>query len=396
MSTERVLIFDTTLRDGDQCPGALLNLPQKVKIAQALENAGVDIIEAGFAGSSEQDFRAVQSVCQATSRAVICSLSRCIEKDIQASAAALAPALAQGRGRIHVFCATSDVHVKDKLKKSEEQIIAMIAKNVAYAKTFTSDVQFSTEDAVRTNTSFLISCVQTAIDAGATTINLPDTVGCSTPQEYGRLIHQVIQGVGFPAHVVFSNHCHNDMGMATANALAGILGGARQIEGCVNGIGERAGNMDWMQACMAIHKRPDIYPYQTQIDLTQAMPLSKLVETDTAIPVAYTHPLVGRNVFWHASGVHQDGVIKNPSTYEYINPQEVGGTSKIVLNRLSGLSAVYHVLNSNKDALRQHGVSVDDVDVNATFERIKSSSEKLIIDGAIVPFLTLQHQPSLA
>ena len=339
---DRVVIFDTTLRDGEQCPGATMTHEEKLEVAELLDDMGVDIIEAGFPIASDGDFAAVKEIAQRSKNAVICGLSRAAFKDIDRCAEAIKPAK---RKRIHTFLSTSPVHMKYKLQKEPHEVYEMVIAQVTRARTHTDDVEWSSEDGTRTELDFLCRCVEAAIKAGATTINIPDTVGYTTPDEYFNLFKTVIERVPNSDKAVFSTHCHNDLGMAVANSLAGIRGGARQIECTVNGIGERAGNAALEEIVMAIKTRNDVFPYVTGIDSTMLTRASKLVSAATSFPVQYNKAIVGRNAFAHESGIHQDGMLKNAQTYEIMTPETVGvKQTSLVMGKHSGRHAFVHKL----------------------------------------------------
>src|SRR5271167_4032711 len=310
---DRVVIFDTTLRDGEQCPGATMTHEEKLEVAELLDQMGVDIIEAGFPIASEGDFAAVHEIAKRTKNAVVCGLSRAAFKDIDRCAEAIKPA---ERRRIHTFLSTSPVHMKYKLQKEPQAVYEMVIAQVTRARNYTDDVEWSAEDGTRTEFDFLCRCVEAAIKAGATTINIPDTVGYTVPEEYRKLFERVREAVPNSDKAVFSVHCHDDLGMAVANSLAGVAGGARQIECTVNGIGERAGNAALEEVVMAINVRNDVFPWWNKIDTTQLTRASKLVSAATSFPVQYNKAIVGRNAFAHESGIHQDGVLKDAATYE--------------------------------------------------------------------------------
>ena len=339
---DRVVIFDTTLRDGEQCPGATMTHEEKLEVAELLDDMGVDIIEAGFPIASEGDFAAVHEIAKRSKNAVICGLSRAAFKDIDRCAEAIKPAK---RRRIHTFLSTSPVHMKYKLQKEPHEVYEMVIAQVTRARSHTDDVEWSSEDGTRTEIDFLCRCVEGAIKAGATTINIPDTVGYTTPEEYLRLFQTVRERVPNSDKAVFSTHCHNDLGMAVANSLAGVMGGARQIECTVNGIGERAGNAALEEIVMAIKTRNDAFPFQTGIDATMLTRASKLVSAVTSFPVQYNKAIVGRNAFAHESGIHQDGMLKNAQTYEIMTPESVGvKQTSLVMGKHSGRHAFVHKL----------------------------------------------------
>src|SRR5215510_12224411 len=341
-SSNRVLIFDTTLRDGEQSPGAAMNLDEKLKIADMLEELGVDVIEAGFPISSNGDFEAVFEISKRAKSAVICGLARAGVKDIDRAAEALKPAK---RACIHTFISTSPVHMKHTLPMEPHQVLEAVVGSVTRARNHVDDVEWSAEDATRTEFEFLCRCVEAAIKAGATTINIPDTVGYTVPDEYFSLIKRLRENVPNSDAARFSVHCHNDLGMAVANSLAGVDAGARQIECTVNGIGERAGNAALEEVVMAMRVRNDVLPYWTKIDATMLTRASKLVSAATSFPVQYNKAIVGRNAFAHESGIHQDGMLKHTQTYEIMTPESVGvKQTSLVMGKHSGRHAFVHKL----------------------------------------------------
>ena len=334
---ERVVIFDTTLRDGEQSPGATMSFEEKLQVADLLDEMGVDVIEAGFPIASQGDFEAVQAIAGRVKNAVVCGLARTSAKDIDRAAEAIRPAR---RARIHTFVSTSPVHMKWKLQMTPEQVLEMSIASVTRARGYTDDVEWSCEDGTRTEHDFLCRCVEAAIKAGATTINIPDTVGYTVPNEYRALFQMVRERVPNSDKAVFSVHCHNDLGMAVANSLAGIAGGARQVEVAINGIGERAGNTSLEEIVMALRVRGDVMPYDTGIDAKMLMRASRLVSAVTSFPVQYNKAIVGRNAFAHESGIHQDGMLKHTQTYEIMTPETVGVTkTSLVMGKHSGRNA---------------------------------------------------------
>ncbi len=342
MTTDRVMIFDTTLRDGEQSPGAALNIPEKLKIARLLERLGVDIIEAGFPISSPGDFRAVQLISREIKNCVICGLTRAVKEDIDSAAAALKDAV---RPRIHTGLGVSDVHIEYKLRTTREKALERGVWAVKYAKQFVEDVQYYPEDAGRADPEYLYRVLEAVIDAGATVVNIPDTTGYTTPQEWGNLIRSIVENVPNIHKATISVHCHNDLGMATANALAGVVNGARQVECTINGIGERAGNTSLEEVVMAIRTRNDLFGLTTGVDPSLIYPISRLVSNLTGIPVQPNKAIVGANAFAHSSGIHQDGVLKERQTYEIINPRDIGvPESEIVLSARSGRAGLRHRL----------------------------------------------------
>ncbi|HWA92097.1 MAG TPA: 2-isopropylmalate synthase [Rhizomicrobium sp.] len=363
----RIRIFDTTLRDGEQSPGAAMTLEQKLEVAELLDSMGVDVIEAGFPISSPGDFAAVKEIAKRVKHASVCGLSRAGFKDIDRAGEALKDAR---RPRIHTFISTSPVHMKHKLQMGENAVLDAIGASVARARNLTDDVQWSAEDATRTERDFLCRCVELAIRSGATTINVPDTVGYSTPQEFFELVAMLRERVPNADRVVFSTHCHNDLGLAVANSLAGVLAGAGQVECTINGIGERAGNAALEEIVMALKVRRDRMPYATGIDTTMLARASRLVANVTGFPVQYNKAIVGKNAFAHESGIHQDGMLKNVETYEIMRPSDVGvQESSLVLGKLSGRHAF-------KDKLASLGYALDDAAVEDAFRRFKDLADK--------------------
>ena len=339
---DRVIIFDTTLRDGEQCPGATMTHEEKLEVAALLDEMGVDVIEAGFPIASDGDFAAVNEIAKRTKNAVVCGLARAAFKDIDRCAEAIRPA---ERCRIHTFLSTSPVHMKYKLQKEPHEVYEMVISQVARARSHTDDVEWSSEDGTRTEHNFLCRCVEGAIKAGATTINIPDTVGYSVPEEYFALIKMVRERVPNSDLARFSVHCHNDLGMAVANSLAGVKAGARQIECTINGIGERAGNAALEEVVMAMRVRNDVLPYWTDINAKMLTRASKLVAAVTSFPVQYNKAIVGRNAFAHESGIHQDGMLKHTQTYEIMVPEDVGvKQTSLVMGKHSGRHAFVHKL----------------------------------------------------
>jgi len=367
-----VKIFDTTLRDGEQSPGCSMNLEEKLQIARQLELLGVDIIEAGFAFSSPGDFESVSRVAQLIKDCTVASLSRAVEKDIDASAAALKGAASP---RIHTFIATSPIHMKHKLRMTEEQVLERTAYMVAHAKKYVSDIEFSAEDATRSDWDFLGKVVATAIKAGATTINLPDTVGYTTPAEMRALVEAMLPYTEGKA--VISLHCHNDLGMAVANSLAGVAGGAGQIECTINGIGERAGNAALEEIVMALDTRRDVFASATRIDKSQIYRTSNLVSKIVGYPIPRNKAIVGKNAFAHESGIHQDGVLKEKTTYEIMTPESVGiPANNMVLGKHSGRHGF-------KSRLEELGYVLSAEEIDGFFEKFKEISDKKkeITDG---------------
>jgi len=336
-SSGRVYIFDTTLRDGEQCPGATMTFEEKLEVADLLDGMGVDIIEAGFPIASDGDFEAVSEIARRCKTSVVCGLARASFNDIDRAADAIRHAR---RGRIHTFIGTSPLHRRYQLQLDEAQVLEKVTASVTRARNATDDVEWSAMDATRTEHDYLCRCVEAALKAGATTINIPDTVGYATPEEYFALIAMLLERVPGLDNAIISTHCHDDLGLAVANSLAGVRAGARQIECTINGLGERAGNAALEEVVMAIRTRGDILPFHTAIDSPQLLKASKLVSAVTNFPVQYNKAIVGRNAFAHESGIHQDGVLKNTSTYEIMTPESVGvAKSSLVMGKHSGRAA---------------------------------------------------------
>ena len=334
---QKIFIFDTTLRDGEQVPGCKLNKTEKIELALELEAMGVDILEAGFPISSPGDFEAVQEIARLLKKTVVCGLSRAVQKDIEVAAEALKPA---ARKRIHTGIGTSDFHIKSKFNSTRDEILQRAIQCVKWARNFTDDVEFYAEDAGRTDNEYLARVVEAVIAAGATTVNIPDTTGYCLPHQYGEKIAYLINNVPNVDKAVLSCHCHNDLGLATANSIAGIIAGARQIECTINGLGERAGNTSLEEVVMVIKQHSSLGFY-TGINATQLNPMSRKVADTMRMPVQPNKAIVGANAFSHSSGIHQDGFLKDTSTYEIIAPEEVGAdSSKIVLTARSGRSAL--------------------------------------------------------
>ncbi|MGZ8256921.1 MAG: 2-isopropylmalate synthase [Gallionella sp.] len=368
MTTNQLIIFDTTLRDGEQSPGAAMTRDTKLRIARQLEKLGVNVIEAGFAAASPGDFLAVQAVAQAISNATICSLARASENDVRRAGEAVKPAKS---GRIHTFIATSPIHMEHKLRMSKEQVLERAVQAVKWALEYTDDVEFSAEDAVRSDMDFLVQVFDEVIKAGAKTLNVPDTVGYSIPFAWGERMQQLIARVPNSNQVIWSTHCHNDLGLASANSLAAVLNGARQVECTINGLGERAGNASLEEVVMAVKTRRDIFNLDTRIDTTQIVPTSKLVSSITGYPVQPNKAIVGANAFAHESGIHQDGVLKHRETYEIMSAESVGwNANKLTLGKLSGRSA----LRQRFDAL--HITFASEEEFVAAFNRFKELADR--------------------
>ena len=367
MNTDRVIIFDTTLRDGEQSPGASMNLEEKVKIAVLLEEMGVDVIEAGFPIASNGDFEAVQAVARVVRKATIAGLARATRGDIERCGEAIKPA---ARGRIHTFISTSPLHMKYKLQMEPEKVLQAVSDSVSLARRFTDDVEWSAEDGSRTEHDFLCRCVEAAIAAGARTINIPDTVGYAVPEEYAALIAMLINRVPNADKAIFSVHCHNDLGLAVANSLAAVKAGARQIECTVNGLGARAGNAAMEEIVMALRTRQDSMPFTTGIQTENIMRASKLVSAVTGFVVQPNKAIVGANAFAHESGIHQDGVLKNAQTYEIMTPESVG------LNRSSLVMGKHSGRNAFRAKLKELGYELGDNAIEEAFRRFKDLADR--------------------
>ena len=367
-TNNRVIIFDTTMRDGEQSPGASMTKEEKLRLARQLEKLGVDVIEAGFAAASPGDFESVNAIAKIITNATVCSLARAVENDVRKAGEAVSPA---PKKRIHVFIATSPIHMEYKLKMKPKQVVEAAVKAVKIAKEYTDDVEFSAEDAVRSEHDFLVEIFTAVIEAGATTINIPDTVGYSIPSAWYERIRTIINSVPNGDKVVWSSHCHNDLGMAVANSLAAIQAGARQIECTINGLGERAGNASLEEIVMALKVRHDLFGLETGVDTAQIVPTSKLVSTITGYPVQPNKAIVGANAFSHESGIHQDGVLKHPETYEIMTAESVGWTTnRLTLGKLSGRNAF-------KTKLQELGIELDSEEaLNAAFARFKELADK--------------------
>ena len=368
-STEanRVIIFDTTLRDGEQSPGASMNLDEKLRIAELLEEMGVDIIEAGFPIASNGDWEAVNGVAKLIKDAVVCGLARSGRQDIERAADALKPAK---RKRIHTFISTSPLHMQYKLQMEPDEVYQAVIDSVTLARNFTDDVEWSPEDGSRTEHDFLCRCVEAAINAGATTINIPDTVGYAVPEEFGALIAMLFERVPNMDKAIISTHCHNDLGLAVANSLAGVANGARQIECTINGLGERAGNAALEEVVMALRTRQDYLPYSTGINTECITRASKLISTITGFVVQPNKAIVGVNAFAHESGIHQDGMLKHAQTYEIMTPESVGLTeSKLVMGKHSGRHAF-------RVKIKEMGYDLGENAVQDAFRRFKDLADK--------------------
>ncbi len=368
MAYEKLIVFDTTLRDGEQSPGASMTQEEKLRVARQLERMRVDVIEAGFAAASPGDFAAIRAIAGAIKDSTVCSLARANEADITRAGEAIQPAQ---RRRIHTFIATSPIHMEKKLRMSPEQVLEAAVKAVGFARKFTDDVEFSAEDAVRSDMDFLCRVFDAVIAAGATTINVPDTVGYSIPSLWGERMRTLISRVANADKVIWSTHCHNDLGMAVANSLAAVQAGARQVECTINGLGERAGNASLEEIVMAVKTRSDLFQLQTGIDTTQIVPASRLVSQITGYPVQPNKAVVGANAFAHESGIHQDGVLKHRETYEIMRAEDVGWSqNKLVLGKHSGRNAF-------KSRLQELGISVSSEEaINAGFIKFKELADK--------------------
>ena len=388
MKKDQLIIFDTTLRDGEQSPGASMTKDEKIRVARQLERMRVDVIEAGFAAASPGDFDSINSIAQVIRESTICSLARANENDIRRAGEAIAPA---PRKRVHTFIATSPIHMEKKLRMTPDQVVEQAVKAIGWAREYTDDVEFSAEDAGRSDIDFLCRVFEAVIKAGATTLNVPDTVGYNVPGQYAETIRQLIERVPGSDKVVWSVHCHNDLGLAVANSLAAVMAGARQVECTVNGLGERAGNASLEEVVMAVRTRADIFPVETRIDTTQIVPASKLISQITGYPVQPNKAIVGANAFAHESGIHQDGVLKHRETYEIMRAEDVGWSqNKLVLGKHSGRNAF-------KSRLAELGVVLDSEEaLNSAFAKFKELADKkheifdedlqaLLSDEAVTP-----------
>ena len=365
---DHLIIFDTTLRDGEQSPGASMTKEEKVRIARQLERMGVDVIEAGFPAASNGDFEAVKAVADTVKDSTVCGLARAIEADIIRAGEALRGANA---ARIHTFIATSPIHMKNKLRMSPEQVIEQAVKAIKWARQYTDNVEFSPEDAGRSEINFLCRVLEAVIDAGAKTLNIPDTVGYTMPDQFGQLICTLRECIPNSDKVVFSVHCHNDLGLAVANSLSAVMNGARQVECTINGLGERAGNAALEEIVMAVRTRQDFFTCDTRIDTTHIVPASKLVSGITGFPVQPNKAIVGANAFAHESGIHQDGVLKHRETYEIMRAEDVGwGTNKLLLGKHSGRNAF-------RTRLKELGIELESEEMlNIMFMRFKDLADK--------------------
>lgn len=380
MQRERIVIFDTTLRDGEQSPGCSMNLDEKLVIARQLDTLGVDVIEAGFPISSQGDFAGVQKVAAEVRRPVITALARAKKEDIECAWDAVKVA---AKPRIHLFLASSDIHLHHKLKITREQALQQTKEAVALARSLCSDIEFSPEDATRTDPDFLCAMVETAIAAGATTVNIPDTVGYTMPEEFSRIIKKILSDAKGADKIVISVHCHNDLGMAVANSLAAVKAGARQVETCINGIGERAGNCAMEEVIMAMRVRPDLYPYQTGVLSEQIYPTSQVVSRVIGVNPQPNKAIVGNNAFAHEAGIHQHGMLSNPLCYEIMTPQSVGAPgSRMVLGKHSGR----HALASRYAEL---GYKLSEEDLKHCYQQFIALADrkKNVYDQDLISFL---------
>jgi 2-isopropylmalate synthase len=368
MAKDKLIIFDTTMRDGEQSPGASMTKEEKLRIARQLERMRVDVIEAGFPAASDGDFDAVRAVASIIRDSTVCGLARASESDIRRCGEAVKPAKSP---RLHTFIATSPIHMEKKLRMEPSQVIEQAVRAVTWARAYASNVEFSPEDAGRSDIDFLCRILERVIKAGATTINIPDTVGYTFPEHFGRLVKTLRERIPHSDTVVWSVHCHNDLGLAVANSLAAVLNGARQVECTVNGLGERAGNAALEEIVMAVRTRQDIFPCETAIDATQIVPASRLVSGITGFPVQPNKAIVGANAFAHESGIHQDGVIKSRDTYEIMRAEDVGwNANRLVLGKHSGRSAF-------RQRLQELGIVLDSEEaINAAFKRFKDLADK--------------------
>ena len=380
MERVRITVFDTTLRDGEQSPGCSMNVNEKLRMAHQLDRLGVDVIEAGFPIASDGDFEAVKAIAAAIRRPVIAGLARACKQDIERAWEALKGA---AHPRIHVFLATSDIHLKYKLRISREQCLEQARENVRLAKSLCQDVEFSPEDATRTDRDFLCQVVQAVVDAGATTVNIPDTVGYTMPTEFGEIIRMLRERVKGIENVVISSHCHNDLGLAVANTLAAVEAGARQVECTINGIGERAGNASLEELAVALHVRQNRYPVSTRLQLEKLYPTSRMLSTITGISVPPNKAVVGANAFAHEAGIHQDGILKNPLTYEIIVPEKVGVPArKLVLGKHSGRNAF-------RSRLAELGYETTDAELAESYRlaMVRADAEKEISDRDLISII---------
>jgi 2-isopropylmalate synthase len=387
MEQERVIIFDTTLRDGEQSPGCSMNVQEKLRLARQLDRLGVDVIEAGFPIASQGDFDAVQAVATVVRRPIVAGLARACAADIERAWQALQGA---AHPRIHIFLATSDIHLKYKLRISRQECLEQARSAVKLAKTLCKDVEFSPEDATRTDPAFLCQVLEAVVEAGATTLNIPDTVGHTVPTEFGELITTIRNNVRGIEKVTISAHCHNDLGLAVANTLAAVAAGARQVECSINGIGERAGNASLEEIVMTMRVRPDRYAYDTGVDAQQLFASSHLLSEITGVAVQPNKAIIGRNAFAHEAGIHQDGMLKNPLTYEIMTPQSVGApNSLLVLGKHSGR----HALGLRCEQL---GHTFDRRELDEIYRRfvVLADKIKVVEDHHLVQLIEEAHRPA--
>jgi 2-isopropylmalate synthase len=368
MAREHLIIFDTTMRDGEQSPGASMTKEEKIRIGRQLERMRVDVIEAGFPAASDGDFAAVQAVARAVKDSTVCGLARANENDVRRCGEAVRVAASP---RVHTFIATSPIHMEKKLRMEPSQVIDQAVRAVKWAREYTDNIEFSPEDAGRSDIDFLCRIIEQVIKAGATTINVPDTVGYTLPEAFGGLIRTLRERVPNSDKVIWSVHCHNDLGLAVANSLSAVLNGARQVECTINGLGERAGNAALEEIVMAVRTRQDMFPCETRVDTTQIVPASRLVSGVTGFPVQPNKAIVGANAFAHESGIHQDGVLKSRDTYEIMRAQDVGwNANKLVLGKLSGRNAF-------RTRLSELGIVIESEEaLNAAFRRFKDLADK--------------------
>lgn len=373
----RIRIFDTTLRDGEQAPGASLKPEQKIVIARQLARLGVDVIEPGFAISSPGEFKAIEQISRELQGVEICGFARCVKEDIDAAVAATRDA---ARRRLHLFISSSQIHLDFQLRKTQDEVIRVLRDMVAYGKQFVNEIEFSPMDASRSSEEFLYRVIEAAIEEGATIINVPDTMGYALPEEYGPLFERIRRNVRGGDKVEYSTHCHNDLGLAVANSLAAVRHGATQVEVCVNGIGERAGNCSLEELVMAIRTRGDALGAETGIRIDQIYETSRMVSRTMHFPIAYNKPVVGRNAFQHESGIHQDGLLKNRSTYEIMDPEAMGiPRSMIVLGKHSGRHAIKHRIG-------EYGFRLEDGEMDELYRRFKATADehKIITDDVLL------------
>lgn len=381
---DRIIYFDTTLRDGEQSPGASMNTAEKVRLATQLEKLGVDVIEAGFPAASPGDFEAVQAICSKVSNIQVAGLARTSKDDIDKAWGAIKDA---AHPRIHTFIATSDIHLKHKLKMGRDEVIKTAIESVRYAKSFTDNVEFSAEDASRSDRDFLCKVLEAAIDAGATTVNIPDTVGYALPDEFGELIRYIKAHTSNINQAIISVHCHNDLGLATANTMAGLMAGARQAEVTINGIGERAGNTSLEEIAMTLHTRKSLFNMESSIITQEIVPTSRLVSMITGIVVQPNKAIVGANAFAHEAGIHQDGMLKNRMTYEIMEPETVGlNSNRLVLGKHSGRHAF-------RDKLNDMGYDMSKEEIDKLFVKMKELADKKkeLLDEDIEALVAEEH-----